>query len=327
MTSSSAGILRAGAFFTMPILSWLAGPAAAATIALPLALYAPDKPRAELEAAYPGDYHVVDGVRLRLRDTGPRDGPAVILLHGFCASLDTWEPWARALSTHYRVIRFDLPGFGLTGADPTGDYSDARETKILTDLMNHLGVARANLVGNSMGGRIVWKFAAQHPERVNRMVLVSPEGFGAPPGDETKAGAKSETPWMMRALEYLAPPRGVIKAGLAAAYANIESLSEATLTRYSDLLLAPGVRQAIVARWSQMRPRDPAPILASIKTPTLLLWGERDGVIPIRDADIFMRDLPNATLVRLPNLGHLPFEENPTASLAPLQRFLSGETP
>ena len=72
---------------------------------------------------------MVDGVRLRLRDTGPRDAPAVIFLHGFCASLDTWEPWARALSARFRVIRFDLPGFGLTGPDPTGDYSDAREMK------------------------------------------------------------------------------------------------------------------------------------------------------------------------------------------------------
>ena len=126
-----------------------------ATVSLPLYLYAPDKPRAELEASYPGDYRTVEGVRLRLRDTGPRDAPAVILLHGFCASLDTWEPWAKALSADYRVIRFDLPGFGLTGSDPTGDYSDAREMKILADLMDQLGIARATLVGNSMGGRIV----------------------------------------------------------------------------------------------------------------------------------------------------------------------------
>jgi len=313
----------------MPLFFWLAGPAAAATIALPIALYAPDKPRAELEAAYPGDYRVVDGVRLRLRDTGPRDAPALILLHGFCASLDTWEPWAKSLSARYRVIRFDLPGFGLTGADPTGDYSDAREIKILSDLMSQLGVARANLVGNSMGGRIVWKFAAQHPERVNRMVLVSPDGVG----DRAKAEApqaqepKSETPWLMRALEYVAPPRSLVKAGLSAAYARLDALSEATLTRYRDLLLAPGVRQAIVARMGQLSARDPAPILTRIKAPTLLLWGDRDAVIPIGDADAYLRDLPHATLVRLQNLGHVPFEEDPAASLAPLQKFLSGETP
>jgi len=305
------------------LLSWCAGPAALATVVLPLFLYAPDKPRAQLEAAYPGDYRMVDGVRLRLRDTGPRDAPAVILLHGFGASLDTWEPWARTLSAQYRVIRFDLPGFGLTGPDPTGDYSDAREMKILNDLMDQLGVARANLVGNSMGGRIVWNFAALHPDRVSRMVLVSPDGFASPGFAYDRA---PETPLFLRALPYVAP-RSLLKAGLAAAYARLEALSEATITRYNDLLLAPGVRSAILTRMNQVILRNPAPILARIKIPTLLLWGEKDSVIPIRNADEYLRDLPQATLVRLPDLGHVPFEEAPEVSYAPLQRFLSGEAP
>ena len=100
------------------LLAWAAVLVALTIATSTLLLYAPDKPRAELEAAYPGDYRTVDGVRLRLRDTGPRDAPAVILLHGFGASLDTWEGWAKVLSARYRVIRFDLPGFGLTGPDP-----------------------------------------------------------------------------------------------------------------------------------------------------------------------------------------------------------------
>jgi pimeloyl-ACP methyl ester carboxylesterase len=309
----------------MPMFfSWLAGPAAMATVSLPLYLYAPDKPRAELEAAYPGDYRTVEGVRLRLRDTGPRDAPAVILLHGFCASLDTWEPWAQALSADYRVIRFDLPGFGLTGSDPTGDYSDAREMKILTDLMDQLGIARATLVGNSMGGRIVWNFAGLHPERVSRMVLVSPDGLPSP---GFAYDQPPETPIIMRALQYVEPPRSLVKAGLGAAYARPEALSETTLTRYRDLLMAPGVRRAILGRMGQVILHDPAPTLARIKVPTLLLWGEKDGVIPIRNAEAFLRDLPQASLVRLPNLGHVPFEEDPAASLVPLQRFLSGKAP
>jgi pimeloyl-ACP methyl ester carboxylesterase len=309
----------------MPMFfSWLAGPAALATVGLPLYLYAPDKPRAELEAAYPGDYRTVEGVRLRLRDTGPRDAPAVILLHGFCASLDTWEPWAQVLSARYRVIRFDLPGFGLTGPDPTGDYSDAREMKILTGLMDQLGVARATLVGNSMGGRIVWNFAALHPDRVTRLVLVSPDGLPSPGFAYDHA---PETPVIMRALQYVAPPRSLMKAGLDAAYARPEALSETTLTRYRDLLMAPGVRRAILARMGQVILHDPAPTLARIKVPTLLLWGEKDGVIPISNAAAFLRDLPQASLVRLPNLGHVPFEEDPAASLVPMQLFLSGKTP
>jgi pimeloyl-ACP methyl ester carboxylesterase len=308
---------------TLIILSWLAGLTCLAIVALAFSLYAPDKSRDALEAAYPGDYRRVDGVRLRLRDTGPRDAPAVILLHGFGASLDTWEPWAQALSAHYRVIRFDLPGFGLTGPDPTGDYSDAREMKILADLMDQMGVARASLIGHSLGGRIAWNFAALHPDRVNRLVLVSPDGFASA---EFAYDRAPDIPLVMRALPYVAP-RGLLKANLAVAYARPEALSETTLTRYRDLLLAPGVRRAILERTSQVILRDPAPTLARIEVPTLLLWGEKDGMIPIGNADDFLRDMPHATLVRLPNLGHVPFEEDPAASLAPLERFLAGATP
>ncbi len=305
------------------IIAWVTGVAVLGIVGVVLWLYAPDKPRAALEAAYPGDYRTVDGVRLRLRDTGPRNAPAVILLHGFGASLDTWEPWAQSLSVHYRVIRFDLPGFGLTGPDPTGDYTDAREMKILAGLMDQLGVDRANLIGNSLGGRIVWNFAALHPERVKRLVLVSPDGFASPGFAYDKA---SETPLMMRALPYVAP-RGMLRASLAAAYGRPENLSETTLTRYRDMILAPGVRTAILARMDQVILRNPAPTLARIQAPTLLLWGEKDNMIPISNAADYLRDMPHATLVRLPALGHVPFEENPADSLAPVALFLSGETP
>jgi pimeloyl-ACP methyl ester carboxylesterase len=300
------------------IYPWLAGLPALVAVALAIWAYAPDKPRAELEASYPGAYRLVDGVRLRLRDTGPRDAPAVILLHGFGASLDTWEPWAQALSARHRVVRFDLPGFGLTGPDPTGDYSDARGMKILNDLMDQLGIARASLVGHSLGGRIVSNFAALHPDRVTRLVLISPDGFASAlfPYDHAP-----ETPLIMRALPYVAP-RSLVKSSLSAAYARPEALSKATLTRYRDLLLAPGVRRAILARTSQLILRDPAPTLARIKVPTLLLWGEKDAMVPISYAAKYLRELPNAILTPLPNLGHVPFEEDPAASLEPLERFL-----
>jgi pimeloyl-ACP methyl ester carboxylesterase len=305
------------------IISGVAVLAALAILALAFWLYAPDKPRLALEAAYPGDYLLVDGVRLRLRDTGPRDAPAVILIHGFGASLETWEPWAQALSAHYRVIRFDLAGFGLTGADPTGNYTDAREIKLLAEMMDQMGLPRASLIGNSLGGRIAWNFAAQHPDRVTRLVLVSPDGFASPGFPYDKA---PKTPFLMRLLPYVAP-RGLLKANLAAAYGRPAALQEATVTRYRDLLLAPGVRPAILARLGQVILRDPAPTLARITAPVLLLWGEKDGMIPISNSADYMRDLPHATLVRLPGLGHVPFEEDPGDSLRPVERFLAGATP
>lgn len=308
---------------TPMIFAWAAGVAAVGIVALALWLYAPDKPRTVLEAAYPGDYRSVDGVRLRLRDTGPRNAAAVILLHGFGASLDTWEPWAQTLSERFRVIRFDLPGFGLTGPDPTGDYSTARDMRVLTGLMDQLGIDRASLIGNSLGGRIAWNFAALNPRRVTRLVLVSPDGFASPGFEYDRV---SETPLMMQALPYVAP-RGLLKANLAPAYANPDALSEATLTRYRDMMLAPGVRPAILARMSQVILRDPTPTLAGIQTPTLLLWGEKDAMIPISNAADYLRYMPHARLVRLPNLGHVPFEEDPVTSIAPVEIFLSGGTP
>lgn len=305
------------------IVAWVAGLATLAIVASAMSLYTPDKPRAALAAAYPGEYRIVDGLRLRLRDTGPRDAPAVIMLHGLGASLETWEPWAQALSARFRVIRLDLPGFGLTGADPTGDYADTRTFKILIGLLDQLHVGRASLIGNSLGGRIAWGFAAVHPERVNRLVLVSPDGF-ASPGFAYDAPPK--TPLMMRALPYVAP-RGLLKTSLAAAYAHPQALSEATVTRYRDMMLAPGVRTAILARMEQTVLHDPAPVLARITAPTLLLWGEKDGMIPIANAAEYLRLLPHATLVRLPDLGHVPFEEDPVRSLPPVERFLSDSTP
>lgn len=305
------------------IFAWSASLAILAVAAPALWLYAPDKSRTALEAAYAGDYRIVDGVRVRLRDTGPRDAPAVILLHGLGSSLDTWEPWAQALSGRYRVVRFDLPGFGLTGADPGGDYSNARDMRILAALMDALRIDRAALIGNSLGGRIAWNFAGLHPDRVSRLVLVSPDGFASP---GFAYGKPAEVPMILRALPYVAP-RGMLKANLAAAYARPEALSEQTVTRYRDLLLAPGVRRAMLDRMQQTILRDPAQTLPRIKAPTLLLWGERDGMIPISNAADYLRYVPHATLVRLPNLGHVPFEENPAASLPPVERFLSGEAP
>lgn len=305
------------------VLGWVAGLAILGIGALAVWLYTPDLRRDTLEARYAGAYLTIDGVRLRLRDTGPRSAPVVILLHGFGSSLDTWEPWAKALSTRYRVIRFDLPGFGLTGPDPTGDYTDARSIRIIRGLMDQLKIDKAALVGNSIGGRIAWTFAAQHKARVTRLILISPDGFASPGFAYGKA---PETPLLMRALPYAAP-RGMVRANLEAAYANPEALTDATVTRYHDMMLAPGVRRAMLARMDQTILQDPVPILARINTPTLLFWGEDDAMIPVSNAADYLRQMPGATLVRLTDLGHVPFEEDPARSLPAVERFLEQRTP
>ena len=296
--------------------------ALAAMVGAGIWLYTPDRSLTTLEARYlhaPADYRQVAGIRLHVRDTGPRNAAVLILLHGFGSSLQTWEPWAEMLSTQYRVIRFDLPGFGLTGADPTGDYTTHRSIIILAALMDQLGIARASLIGNSLGGFIAWKFAVEQPDRVDRLVLISPDGF-ASPGFEY--GRKPGIPFMVRLLPYVLPAR-LLRMSLAPAYGNPERLTDATVTRYRDLMLAPGVRDAIIARMGQVMLEEPAPLLRRIRAPTLLLWGEKDAMIPIGNAADYARDIPHATVVTLPGLGHVPFEEAPEVSLKPVRQFLA----
>jgi len=283
-------------------------------------LWTPDKPRAALEAKYlasRADMLEVDGWRLHVRDTGPKTAPAVILLHGFGASLHTWEAWAQALAADHRVIRFDLPGSGLSWPDPAGDYGDARTMQLLIALMDQLGVPRANLVGNSIGGRIAWRFAAAHPERVDKLVLVSPDGFASPGFAYGKAPA---VPLVLKAMRY-ALPAPVLRMNLAPAYADPAALTDALATRYHDLMLAPGARDAMLARTAQTVLVDPLPLLRTIRAPTLLLWGERDAMIPFANSADYLKAIPGSRLVVLPGVGHLPQEEAP-GSVAAVREFL-----
>lgn len=288
--------------------------------------YTPDRSREALDALYapsPSDYLDVAGLRLHVRDTGPRSAPPIILLHGFGSSLLTWEAWAKDLERDHRVIRYDLPGFGLTGPDPTGDYSEARGMAVLAALMDRLGVPRAVIIGNSMGGKLAWEFAADHPDRVTRLALVSPDGFAS---DGFAYGEAPKVPAMLRLLPY-AMPRALFRMTLEPAYAEPAKLTEDIVTRYYDMALAPGVRRAIIDRLRQTILRDPLPALSRIAKPTLLLWGERDAMIPIANAADYLKAMPAATLVRLPGVGHVPQEEAPEASLIPLRAFLDPHTP
>ena len=288
-------------------------------------LWSPDKDRAELEARYaraPTDFIQAAGVRLHVRDTGPPSGgpdaPVVLLLHGFGASLHTWEPWASGLQDRWRVIRIDLPGAGLTGADPTGDYSDARSIQVLLALMDGLGVAHASVVGHSMGGRLAWRLAAEHPQRVDKLVLLAPDGFASPGFEYGKA---PEVGFLVRLMKHVLP-KPVLRASLAPAYADRTLIKDEMVDRYHDLLLAPGVRGALIARMQQLVLQEPTPWLQRITAPTLLLWGEQDTMIPVANAQDYLRVIPQARLVALPGVGHLPHEEAPSASLPALRAFL-----
>lgn len=292
------------------------------TLATLGALWTPDLTRATLESRYlasPSDLRVIDGVPPHLRDTGPRDAPVLLLLHGLGASLHTWEPWARALDSTFRVVRVDLPGSGLSAPDPQNDYSDARSLRLLTAVLDSLRIARAVLVGNSMGGRLAWSLAAESPERVERLVLISPDGFASPGFAYDKPAEVPRLAELMRVML----PKMMLRKGLEPAYADPAAMTDVLATRYHDLLRAPGAREAMLERMRQTFLTDPLPRLRRIRAPTLLLWGEQDAMIPISNAQDYLAAIPNVQLVRLPGLGHLPFEEAPAEALVPLRDFLA----
>lgn len=283
--------------------------------------WAPDRTRAGLNEKYQRpatQFLEVSGTTLRVRDIGSKTAPVILLLHGFGSSLETWESWATALAADYRVIYFDFPGCGLSPPDPAGDYGDARTIEIVTTLLDRLGVDKAVFVGNSMGGRIAWKIAAEWPSRVAKLVLISPDGF-ASPGFEY--GKQPQVPRVLALMKYFLP-RAVLRANLAVAYADPSRLSDSVLDRYYDLLLAAGNRDAMLARMKQTILVDPAPLLRTITAPTLVMWGEKDAMIPYRNSADYMRELQHGKLVSFADLGHVPHEESPDESLVPLRQFL-----
>ncbi len=284
-------------------------------------LWTPDRPRAALEAKYlrdPGDIIPVEGARLHVRDSGAKDRPAVILIHGFGSSLHTWEDWANGLQDSFRVIRFDLPGSGLSEPDALGRYDDRRSFQVLAALMDQLGVRQASLIGNSIGGRIAWGFAAAQPDRVAKLVLVAPDGFAS---QGFSYGVAPKVPKMLEAMRYVLP-RFMLKMNLVPAYGDPKALTEGMVDRYYDLMRAPGARAALIERMRQTVLESPEAILGQIKVPVLLVWGEKDGAIPVSNAADYQRLLPRSELVTFPGVGHLPQEENPRESVAPVRKFL-----
>jgi len=285
-------------------------------------LWTPDRDLGQLEAKYldsPDDMKQIGAWRLHVTDSGPRDAPAVVLIHGFGASMQTWDRWTQSLSRRWRVVRVDLPGSGLSPPDPAKDYKDASSVRMVVALMDQLGLQRASIVGHSIGGRIAWTFAASHPERVNRLVLVAPDGFASPGFEYGKAPA---VPAMFGLMRYVLP-KPLLRMNLAPAYADPKVLSDVLVERYDDLLRAPGARQALLDRMRQTVLVDPRPLLASVRAPTLLLWGQRDAMIPVSNSSEYLKALPDARLVVIPGAGHLPQEEAAAESLAAVEAFLS----
>lgn len=284
-----------------------------------------DIPAGELEGRYGGErsrFALVRGARVHYRDEGRRDGPALLMLHGVFSSLHTWEGWVERLRDRYRLVRLDLPGFGLTGPvdDLVGMVRDL--AGVLDEFADEVGIGSFSLAGNSLGGYFAWRYALARPERVERMILVDSAGypFGLPP-----VLRLASTPGVGNVFRFFTP-RVMVAMSLREVYGDAGRIRPGTLRRYHELMLRPGNRRTLLLAGREMERqfRRYSGEIRHVSTPTLVMWGEEDRWIPPDHARRFARDLQDARLITYPGVGHVPMEEIPEQSAADADAFLSG---
>lgn len=288
--------------------------------------WAPDKPVAALMerwAPAPSTFIDVAGMSVHVRDEGPRDDPMpIVLLHGTSASLHTWNGWAERLSATRRVIRFDLPGFGLTGPSPSHEYHMQAYANFVTEVLDALAVDQVILGGNSLGGHIAWETALAYPERVDKLILVDAGGYPLDPESMPIGFRIALIPGLNRIME-VTLPRSMVAASVRDVYGDPSLVTPELIDRYYDLTLRAGNREALRERFEQTPLMKSGAAIAGITQPTLILWGGQDRLIAPEHGHQFDQDVANSELVMFEQLGHVPQEEGSDATVAVVERWLS----
>ncbi len=289
----------------------------------------PDWPLESLVARWapaPSTFIDVKGQQVHLRDEGLSGDPLpIVLIHGTGASLHTWEGWVRALKGQRRVITLDLPGFGLTGpftgSYTPGDYHGDTYARFVLDLLDALKLQRVVLGGNSLGGEVAWRTASLAPQRVARLVLVDAVGPAFKPESVPLGFWLASIPVLNRLSEF-ALPRALVAEGVANVYGDKSRIKPELVDRYFELTLREGNRRALRQRMQGLVLGDGAERIATLQQPTLILWGSQDRLVPPAVGREFQRLIKGSQLVVLEGLGHVPQEEDPARSVAPVKTFL-----
>lgn len=287
--------------------------------------WAPDMPAAEVEAKWatpPSQFVQIAGQRVHYRDEGPRDDPSpLVFVHGFGSSLHAWEGWTARLRERRRVVSFDLAGFGLTGPALDSQYGLDRDVALLFGVMDALGISRAVVGGNSLGGAVAWRAALARPERVERLILVDAGGYGTPSTSRPLGLALTQWKPVRAVLENLMP-RWLVREGWENISGDPARVTDAMVTRSVELTLRDGNRGALLDRVASPRGPSQAERITEITQPTLIVWGGRDRLIPVDDARRFAADIKGSTLVVFDDLGHAPEEEDAARTVAAVERWL-----
>lgn len=297
-----------------------------------LALRRDDIPYDSLEAKYttPASRFLTleSGLKVHYRIDGPKDAPVLVMVHGFASSFVTWDDWAEDLSKTYRVVRFDLPGHGLTRVLATTDLSTDGFTNFVNQMADALQIKSFVLIGSSMGGNTAWNYAVTHADRLDGLVLVAASGLPEKNEDD-------EPPLVFKLIRNpITGPMMVdlditpfIRDGLKKSFVDQALVTDEMVDRYVELARAPGHRKALLELATRRETDIDVKMekMKSVNVPVLILFGEQDHVVPPSFGEVYASYFPQSKLVMYDNVGHLPQEEIPARSLEDLTAFLTGD--
>jgi len=263
-------------------------------------------------------FMVINNAMVHYRDEG--EGEPLVMLHGAFSSLHTFDGWVEELKDKYRMIRLDLPGFGISGASVNHKYSITGYTNVLKVFLDRLGLEKVHLCGSSLGGWLSWEFALRFPDRVDRLVLIGSAGFL----DEESIPLPfkmARMPFVNRVIRF-AIPKPVFEVFLRQVYGDPNLITSELRNRYYDLFSREGNPEAFLAL-ANGKYKDNTQHLKKIQHPTLILWGEKDRWLPVAQGYEFHRRLPNSEFIIYDDLGHIPMEEDPHETAMDAWAFLS----
>jgi pimeloyl-ACP methyl ester carboxylesterase len=283
----------------------------------------------EVEATH----QLLHGERIAYRRSGDA-GPVVLLIHGMAAGSRTWDPVLAELGDTCQVVAPDLLGHGDSDKPAIGDYSLGAYANSLRDLLAALGHERATVVGHSLGGGVALQFAYQFPERCERLVLVSSGGLGREVNAILRAATVPGFAYLLQVFSAdwftggsAAAARLLRRVGLEPGNDARQSWLSLRSLRSGDTRAAflATIRSVIAAGGQRVSAVERLYLAAAV--PTLLVWGDRDRIIPVDHAHATHERIPGSRLEIIPGAGHYPHRDDPDRFVDVLLEFLATTEP
>lgn len=263
-------------------------------------------------------WECIDGLDVHYKDEGT--GPALLLLHGVLSSLNDWDAWAEELKEHYRVLRLDLPGFGLTGP-ANFRWCETELTRFLYKFIKAMKVEECYVAGNSMGGYLAWNAVLKNSDVIKKLILVDAIGYPI----KTPGPLKFFTTPILDHVTARITPRWIFDQSISSVFSKEYKVDEKIRDRYYEMHLRKGNRDSAkkILKYLGGVMCDYPVHIKQIKIPTLIMWGAKDRWVPLKAAKMFRKDIPHAKVIVYEGVGHIPMIEVPQRSALDAHQFLS----